>query len=58
MIKDCPQPETPWKPIVVGAPFWSQKRQWNNPVQLELFERQFEMFRERKGVQGDYDVRR
>lgn len=45
MIKDCPQPESPWKPIVVGAPFWSKKIKWDSPVQLDLFEKQFEMFR-------------
>lgn len=45
MIEDCPQPESPWKPIVIGAPFWSDKKVWRDPIQLELFDRQLKLFR-------------
>lgn len=56
-IKDCPQPESPWKPIVVGAPWWSAKRKWEAPVQLELFPLQMEFPLFRADIlRGYYDA--
>lgn len=57
MIEDCPQPESSWKPIVIGAPFWSRKRQWNSPVQLDLFPLQLEIESFRADIlRGNHDA--